>query len=238
MKVNLFSPILVMLIITLIVKASMLFGRIEEQANYEFDTSVTSILIDTAYAKDEKNNLKSLDSKVIEDNFSDLGKVKPHTKDLEKIANNAPSLSNGEQLQEFTNMSGSELKLLKELSKRRQELEKNQDDFEVKQQVLKATENKIDQKMNELRILQGQLEEVMKQYDQKEQGKILSLVKIYENMKPRDAAKIFDELEMPVLLQVVSNMKEVKVAPIIASMNPLKARDLSNELAKQKSISN
>ena len=78
----------------------------------------------------------------------------------------------------------------------------------------------------------------MKQYDNKEHSKILSLVKIYENMKPRDAAKIFDELEMPVLLQVVSNMKEIKVAPVIASMNPARARDLSIELARSKTIGN
>ena len=57
-------------------------------------------------------------------------------------------------------------------------------------------------------------------------------------MKPRDAAKIFDELEMPVLLQVVSNMKEIKVAPVIASMNPARARDLSIELARSKTIGN
>lgn len=41
---------------------------------------------------------------------------------------------------------------------------------------------------------------------------------------------------MSVLLKVVSNMKEVKVAPVIASMDPVKARDLSIELAKQKPI--
>ena len=80
------------------------------------------------------------------------------------------------------------------------------------------------------------IEELMKQYSQKENSKILSLVKIYETMKPKDAAKIFNELEMPVLLKVVSNMKEVKVAPVIASMDPVKARDLSIELAKQKPI--
>ena len=55
-------------------------------------------------------------------------------------------------------------------------------------------------------------------------------------MKPKDAAKIFNELEMPVLLKLVGNMKEVKVAPVIASMDPAKARELSIELSKQKPI--
>ena len=36
------------------------------------------------------------------------------------------------------------------------------------------------------------------------------LVKLYEAMKPRDAATIFNDLEMPVLLQVVDRMKEAR----------------------------
>ncbi len=87
--------------------------------------------------------------------------------------------------------------------------------------------------MVELKNLQTHLENLIKQYDQKENAKLLSLVKIYENMKAKDAAKIFNELEMQVLLRVVSNMKEIKVAPIIANMDPAKARDLSIELANQ-----
>ena len=53
------------------------------------------------------------------------------------------------------------------------------------------------------------------------------LVKVYEAMKPRDAATIFNDLEMPVLLQVVDRMKEAKAAPVLAAMQPDKARDLT-----------
>ena len=88
----------------------------------------------------------------------------------------------------------------------------------------------------DLKLLQSQLEDLMKQYDQKENSKILSLVKIYETMKPKDAAKIFNELEMPVLLKVVSNMKEIRVAPVIAIMDTVKARELSIELSRQKPL--
>ena len=136
----------------------------------------------------------------------------------------------------INNLTRSEIDLLKELSKRREALDKEKTDLNVREQVLKATENKIDKKVLELKKLQTQLEDLMKQYEQKENSKILSLVKIYETMKPKDAAKIFNELEMPVLLKVVSNMKEVKVAPVIASMDPAKARDLSIELSRQKPI--
>jgi flagellar motility protein MotE (MotC chaperone) len=121
------------------------------------------------------------------------------------------------------------------LSKRRESIEKEKKELDVREQVIKETESKLDQKVIQLQKLQAQVEDLMKQYDKKEHNKILSLVKIYENMRPKDAANIFNELEMRVLLKVISNMKEVKVAPIIASMNPVKAREVSMELAKQKS---
>jgi flagellar motility protein MotE (MotC chaperone) len=259
MKIKFFSPILVILMTVLSAKLWTLFNKIEAHAGYTTDTAATSILVDNAYATDKKTN--DTETQQVYDNYLDQKpdntpqkneppKVenanqetnnKPGSKTGNKSGNKPPptpqpSQPVGTSLLETPNISNAELKLLKELSKRRVELDKNQEELKVREQVLRATENKIDQKMLELKDLQAKLEEVMKQYDQKELGRIMSLVKIYENMKPRDAAKIFNELEMPVLLQVVSNMKEIKVSPVLASMDPMKARDLSIELAKQKTI--
>jgi flagellar motility protein MotE (MotC chaperone) len=236
MKASLFSPILILLIITLFAKASMLFGRIQEQTSYSVDTSTSSVLVDTAYAKSSPESEKS-DNSLPEDTNSNK---KPKEEPTKAAADNPGAVITDNpgkaEKKPLDNLSRSEMDLLKELSKRRDILDKEKKDMNVREQVLKATENKIDQKVGELKNLQSQLEVLMKQYDQKENSKILSLVKIYETMKPKDAAKIFNELEMPVLLKVVSNMKEVKVAPVIASMDPVKARDLSIELAKQKPI--
>ena len=60
------------------------------------------------------------------------------------------------------------------------------------------------------------------------------LVKLYEMMKPRDAATIFNDLEMSILLQVVDRMKELKAAPVLAAMLPDKARDVTARLAKMR----
>jgi flagellar motility protein MotE (MotC chaperone) len=57
-------------------------------------------------------------------------------------------------------------------------------------------------------------------------------------MKPRDAATIFNDLQMPVLLQVLDRMKEAKAAVILAAMNPDKARDVTAELAQMRTGKN
>jgi flagellar motility protein MotE (MotC chaperone) len=225
MKVNLFGSILALLIITLFVKASMLFGRIQEQTIYGVDTNTSSVLVDTAYAK--KNQSPENAKPPQRENYSDeIYRA--------KIVNTPPSSENT-NINSVNNLSRSEINLLKDLSKRRESIEKEKKELDVREQVIKETESKLDQKVIQLQKLQAQVEDLMKQYDKKEHNKILSLVKIYENMRPKDAANIFNELEMRVLLKVISNMKEVKVAPIIASMNPVKAREVSMELAKQKS---
>jgi flagellar motility protein MotE (MotC chaperone) len=234
MKTNLFSPILILLILVLFAKASVLFGHIQEQTTYNSDVNNgTSMIVDTAYATNsqEVNSLEqdnpSTDAKNTVDTSESL------TKQLEKSDIKNQQQTNIISDQSINHLTKSEIGLLKELSKRREKLDIEKKDMDIREQVLKVTEGKIDQKVSELKGLQSQLEELMKQYSQKENSKILSLVKIYETMKPKDAAKIFNELEMPVLIKVVSNMKEVKVAPIIAGMEPSRARDLSIELAKQ-----
>ena len=240
MKVNIFSPIIVILIIILSIKAIMLIDRVQEQTVP--DNYTNSVLIDTAYAKDE-NVIKSKENLELASQNKKLESNSPKVEN-NLIVKKTKEVMPAEALQEISiqkdgtvaNISNAELHLLKELSKRRRELDKTEEAIVIREQVLKVTENKIDQKIAELELRQAKLEEIMKQYDQKEHGKILSLVKIYENMKPREAAKIFDELEMPILLEVVSKMKEIKVAPVIASMNPIKARDLSIEMARAKVI--
>ncbi|PCJ29270.1 MAG: hypothetical protein COA94_01910 [Rickettsiales bacterium] len=217
MKASLFSPILILLIITLFIKASSLFGRIQEQTSYALDTSATSMLVNTAYAGGHKKKAPP-----------------PEPKKMLPAMPKKAKKSTGTSM--VNNLTRSEVNLLKELSKRRDKIDKEKKALKLREQVLKETENKIDKKVTELQALQSQLEALMKKYEKKEHGKILSLVKIYETMKPKDAAKIFNELEMPVLLRLVSNMKEVRVAPVIAGMNPSKARELSIELAKQKPI--
>lgn len=231
MKTSLFSPILILLILTLFAKASVLFGRIQEQTTNSADTTSLSMIVDTAYAKASPSTPSPGST------APTAAPTNPLPERNEDPALKAPATEKPAPKKEHVNdLTKSEIELLKELSKRREKLDSDRKDIDMRQQVLQATENKIDQKVVELKNLQTQLEELMKQYDQKENTKILSLVKIYETMKPKEAAKIFNELEMPVLLRVVSNMKEVKVAPIIASMDAAKARDLSIELANEKPL--
>lgn len=136
---------------------------------------------------------------------------------------------------EFTQI---EIDLLQSLTERRLELEKWADEISIKQNVLHATETKINKKLQELKSLKSEVEEVLAAYQEKEDTKLQSLVKIYENMKPKNAAQIFEEMEMPILLEVVDKMKEAKAALVLAKMQPVKAKEVTTELALRRRLPN
>lgn len=127
-----------------------------------------------------------------------------------------------------------EVDLLQNLTKRRNELDEREKELEMKSKVLDASELRITNKVNEMKTLQAELTKVVAQYKQQQDGEIKSLVKIYENMKPKDAAAIFNEMDMPILLEVIDKMSERKVAPILAGMDPRRARDVTQELAEMR----
>jgi flagellar motility protein MotE (MotC chaperone) len=128
--------------------------------------------------------------------------------------------------------SPSEIELLDQLAERRKKLDGWEREIAERDALLKAAETRIDQKVRELKAMQGTLDGLIKVYDQQQDGQIRSLVKIYENMKPKDAARIFQELDMETLLLVAERMKERKLAPIMAQMNPAKAKQVTVELAR------
>lgn len=129
-----------------------------------------------------------------------------------------------------------EIELLQSLAKRRDELEARERGLSEREALIAATEKRIDGKLEELRQVQATIEALVKQHDAEQDAQLSNLVKIYENMKPKDAAQIFEDLEMDVLLDVVERMKERKVAPVLALMNPEKAREVTLELAQRRAL--
>ncbi len=129
-----------------------------------------------------------------------------------------------------------ELEVLQSLVKRREELEARQGEIEMQANLLDAAEKRIDDKIAELERLEATMQGLLERYDEEEEAKMKSLVKIYENMKPKDAARIFQELDMEVLLGVAERMREAKMAPILAQMDPSKAKAITVELVTRRPL--
>jgi flagellar motility protein MotE (MotC chaperone) len=131
-------------------------------------------------------------------------------------------------------VTDAEKAVLLDLRQRRQELDARDAALAARESVLAAAEQKVSARVAELQALQKKLEALDAARREREDASWQGLVKLYEAMKPRDAATIFNDLDMPVLLQVVDRMKEAKAAPVMAAMQPDKARDLTAKLAQMR----
>jgi flagellar motility protein MotE (MotC chaperone) len=127
-----------------------------------------------------------------------------------------------------------EIDVLQKLSERREALDSRERDLNLRENLVKAAEARIDKKIAEMKSLQVNVESMLKQVDEQDDAKMKSLTKIYETMKPKDAAKIFEQLDLPILLGVLNKMKEQKIAPIMEAMDPMRAKTLTDAMAQRR----
>ena len=135
--------------------------------------------------------------------------------------------------QSFT---ASEIDLLQRLAERREIIEAQEKELDAREAMLRAAEARIDGKIAELQQLEQTLTDLVAEADTQQQAKINTLVNIYGAMKPKDAARIFNDLDMPILITVVESMRENKVAPILAQMDAVKATAVTEALTVRKQI--
>ncbi len=128
-------------------------------------------------------------------------------------------------------LSPSEISILQQLSERRATLDQQTAELAQREALLKATEKRLDDKIAKLADMQKAIAAADQKHNQEEDARTQSLVKIYETMKPKDAAQILEQLDMPVALTLIGHMKESKTAPVLSAMTPAKAKAITTALA-------
>ena len=132
--------------------------------------------------------------------------------------------------------SAGERALLGRLQERRQELDSRARELDLRESLLKAAEKKLETQnaAEEAGGGGGAKTGPMAQRKEKEEAdnaRFKGVVTMYETMKPKEAAKIFDRLDIRVLLDVASQIKPQIMAAILAQMSPEAAERLTTELA-------
>ncbi|MDI9349917.1 MAG: MotE family protein [Candidatus Symbiobacter sp.] len=130
-----------------------------------------------------------------------------------------------------SHFSQSEIDLLQALAERRDNLEAREKSLQQREMTLAAVEKRLGDKAAALEGTKAELLQLVNRRNEADQESLRRLVKIYEAMKPRDAAQILEKLDTDVAIGVISLMKENKVAPIMGFMNPNRAQILTVLLA-------
>ncbi len=131
--------------------------------------------------------------------------------------------------------SAGERALMESLKGRRQELDQRSRELDMRENLLKAAEKRVEAKIGELKEMETRLKKTMGLRDKLEAERFKGIVTMYENMKPKDAARIFDRLELNILIDVSTAMNPRKMSDILAQMTPDAAERLTVELANRSS---
>ena len=130
-------------------------------------------------------------------------------------------------------VSASERAILERLQSRRQELEARSREIDIRESLLKEAEKRIQTKVDEMKTAEAKAAAENAQKADAENAKFKGIVTMYESMKPKDAAKVFDRLEMPVLIQIASQIAPRKMSDILGLMQTDAAERLTVELARR-----
>jgi flagellar motility protein MotE (MotC chaperone) len=130
-------------------------------------------------------------------------------------------------------VSASERALLERLQARRQELEARAREIDIRENLLKSAEKRIEGKVEELKAVESRIGTATEQKKEAEDARLKGLVTMYEGMKPKDAAKVFDRLEMTVLFEIASKIAPRKMSDILGLMSAEAAERLTVEMARR-----
>jgi flagellar motility protein MotE (MotC chaperone) len=137
------------------------------------------------------------------------------------------------ELAKEAGLSPAELQVLQSLGERRGQLDQRENDLDTQLALMAAAEAKLDAKVNALNGLKAEIQGLLTQADQKEAAEIDRLVKVFEGMKPKDAAPRMVLLDDAVRLPIAARMKERSLSAIVAAMPPAEAKKLTESLAKR-----
>jgi flagellar motility protein MotE (MotC chaperone) len=127
-------------------------------------------------------------------------------------------------------ISAAERALLERLSERRKELEQRAREIEMREMLLQAAEQKLQAKTDEMKGIEARIVAATQKKEEMDQARLKGLVVMYENMKPRDAAKILEGMELKNVIEVARLVNPRRMSDILAQMSPAAAQVLTAEL--------
>jgi flagellar motility protein MotE (MotC chaperone) len=131
--------------------------------------------------------------------------------------------------------SAGERGVLERLHDRSQQLDARDREMDMRENLIKAAEKRLEAKVAELKDVENRVNTAVDNRDKAEAERFKGIVAMYENMKPKDAARIFDRLDMAILVDVSTQINPRKMSDILAQMTPDAAEKLTVELARRAS---
>lgn len=117
------------------------------------------------------------------------------------------------------------------LQQKELDIQRREDQLKEKEDHLAKVEKEVEQKIKELLAVQKEIQASRNEKQESENAKVRSLAKIYGTMKPKEAAKLFENLDDKLVMGIISTMTPDEAAAILALMDVKKAAKISEALS-------
>ena len=128
-------------------------------------------------------------------------------------------------------LSSGDIPLLQSLTERSTELEQKAQQLTRREEELQQLQQRIEEQLTTLSSLREQIATLVAEREAFEEERFAHLVKVYEGMKPGEAASLIERLNEDTAVKLFYRMKEKKVSQVLAFVNPDLAAKLSERLA-------
>lgn len=137
---------------------------------------------------------------------------------------------------EHRQFTATEVQILQELEKRRVILDRREKALELRERLVDLAEKRLSEKTSSMEILKSQLEQLLANLSDKEEGELKELAKIYEEMKAESAANVMNRMDNKIVFDVFKRMSRKSTAKIMEKMDTGKARLISEMLAEKSEL--
>ncbi|MBE9637154.1 MotE family protein [Salipiger mangrovisoli] len=126
--------------------------------------------------------------------------------------------------------------LLASIRAERELLVAQKDRYAQREAELDLARETLEVEQQRLADLKVELEGLLEKVKAAHTSDVDRLVALYRNMKPKDAATIMDDLDIEVSVMVLGTMSERDAAPIMAALNPVRARAISQIILERSKL--
>jgi flagellar motility protein MotE (MotC chaperone) len=131
--------------------------------------------------------------------------------------------------------SQDEINHFSKLNERKKELDAREEELLKMEAELQNQKAELEEKIKNLEQTRKNISQVLEDRVQKDDKKVDTLVEFYSNMKPQQAAKIFETLDEDLAVEILGRMKKKNAAEILNLLKPEKAQVFSEKYAGYKS---
>lgn len=126
--------------------------------------------------------------------------------------------------------------VLAEIANERKLLKQQQDAIVEREAKLQIGLDRLALEAGQLENLKSALEELTERVEAAQNEDVARLVNLYRNMKPKSAAEILNELDIEASVIVLGTMAERDAAPILANLDPNRARAISKIILERSKL--